>query len=56
MLTFIDPGWKEFLTSFLNVYNEKFKTNLGGHDPRAKKVEEDETPNNANLDLTVLAC
>lgn len=50
----IGPGWQDFLKSFLNVYNEKINVNLGGHDPRAKKVvDEEEAPTNTNLDLTV---
>lgn len=51
----LDPGWKTHVETFLDVFNEKFKTNLGGKDPRVKDIEEEEQTEPPVLDLPVWA-
>lgn len=36
------PLWKEYVESTLNETNEKNKVHLGGKDPRAPVIDEDE--------------
>ena len=51
----LDPDWNNFLETFLNVFNEKFKTNIGGKDPRQKDQDfgDEEQADTPGLDLSV---